>query len=349
MVHDDIFAALAAGGGGERAVRFLVQAERSKHQLLLRLVVATAARVGHPRAAELFSAYQLLADLQADQPSDVEPLLRNPPLGAWAIQAVHDLHNGENLDYGYLVALAASAAFRARADSAIDVPLDSGHLFLPGLGSAYFTAPEPPETARVYSSAEGGEIFAGRFRIPIPANPRLDGDGWRGIRQLAVDAAGVAMSFLFDDLDPYRLPCANTTGRLDAVAFGQWQRALDDAWDLLAAHHPETAEEIAAGLTVLVPLQASQEHLVSATSRHSFGAVALSRPSEGCALAAAFAHERQHAKLSALLDLVALMCGLSSPRLARNRRKVSSPSSRACSVSSRSARTLARLVAALNA
>ncbi|MGH3924771.1 MAG: HEXXH motif domain-containing protein, partial [Pseudonocardiaceae bacterium] len=113
---DDVFAALAAGGGGERAMRLLVQAQRSKRLLLLRMVVATASQTSHPRATELARAYDVLVAAQVDRPSDVEPLLRHPPVGAWAIQALRDLGSGAALDYGYLTALAAAAALLARSD-----------------------------------------------------------------------------------------------------------------------------------------------------------------------------------------------------------------------------------------
>lgn len=306
VVPDDIFAALAAGGGGERAMRFLVHAQRSKHLLLLRTVVARAARTGHLRATQLACAYELLAGAQADRPSDVEPLLRHPPVGAWAIRALRDLRSGAALDHGYLTALAAAAALLARVDCAVEVPLDGGRIFLPFLGRAHLTATNPPKTATVRSGPKDREIVGGS-RVLIPADPRLDGDGWSGIRRLTVRAAGTTTSFLLDDLDPYRFPEARTAGRLDTVAVGKWQRALGDAWALLMEHHSETAQEIAAGVSVLVPLQSLREHRMSATSRHSFGAVALSPPLQGRSLAADLAHERQHAKLCALLDLVPLV------------------------------------------
>lgn len=307
VVPDDVFTALAAGGGGERVMRFLVRTQRSKHLLLLRMVVATASWAGHPRAAELANAYEVLASAQADRPSDVEPLLRHPPVGAWAIKALRDLRSGAALDHGYLVALAAAATLLARADCKVEVPLDNGRLFLPFLGCAHVAVTEPPETVTVRSWPEGGEILAAGARISIPVNPRLDDAGWWGIRRLSVRAAGLTTSFLLDDLDPYRFPGGRTTGRLDTASLEQWERTLDDAWALLVAHHLETAEEIAAAVTVLVPLRALPGVNSSATCRHSFGAIALSPRSEARSFAADLAHERQHAKLNALLDLISLI------------------------------------------
>ncbi|MDQ3761341.1 MAG: HEXXH motif domain-containing protein [Actinomycetota bacterium] len=288
-------------------MRLLRRAQRSKHLLLLRLVVVTAARTGHAQAAELANAYDLLAGAQTDRPSEVDPLLRHPPVGAWAIQALCDVWRGATVDHGYLAALAAAAALLARADCAVEVPLHGGRVFLPFLGTAHLTVRDAPRTAIVRSGPQGGEIRAAGAQLPIPANPQHDDGSWWGIRRLTVHAAGPATSFLLDDLDPYRLPGARTAGHLDAVALGQWHRILSDAWALLVANHPETAEEIAAGVAVLVPLHAPPGCQVSATSRHSFGAVALSQPQHGRSFAAALAHERQHVKLGALLDLVSLI------------------------------------------
>lgn len=307
VVPDDVFDALAAGGGGENAMRLLVRAQRGKHLVLLRMVVATAARVGHPRATELARAYDLLARAQADRPADVEPLLRHPPVGAWAIQALRDLRAGVTLDHGYLTALAAVATLLTCLASEVELPLHDRSLFLPFLGRVHLPITDPPKTAVLRSCPDGAEILADGACVPIPLNPRLDGDGWWGIRRLTVGAEGTTTSFLLDDLDPYRFPEAGTTGRLDGVAVEQWWRALGDAWGLLVTHHSETAEEIAVGMTTLIPLHALPGHDVSATSRHSFGALALSQPADGRSFAVALAHERQHAKLSALLDLIPLI------------------------------------------
>lgn len=288
-------------------MQLLGRAQRSKHLLLVRLVVGTATRTGHAQAAELAGAYDLLACAQAERPGEVDPLLRHPPVGAWAVRALHAVRRGARVDHGYLAALAATAALLARADCTVEVPSCGGRVFLPFLGRAQLSQRKPPGTAIVRSQPHGGEIRAAGAQVPIPVDPQHDGDRWWGIRRLTVRAGEAATSFLLDDLDPYRLPGARTAGHLCSATLRQWQRTLADAWALLAADHPETAEEIATGVAVLVPLHAVPGCQASATSRHCFGAVALSRPEHGRSLAAALAHERQHVKLGALLDLLALV------------------------------------------
>ncbi|MGH3693651.1 MAG: HEXXH motif domain-containing protein [Pseudonocardiaceae bacterium] len=306
-VPEDIFAALAAGGGGERAMRLLVRTQQGKHLALLRMVLASAKQVQHPRVEDFARAYDLIARAQLEQPEDVEPLLRHPPVGAWAIRALRDLRSASTVDIGYLTALAAAAALLTRSDCEVAVPLRDRSLFLPLLGRIRLPLTDPPDTVTVRSSRDGAYIVAAGTCLPIPANPRLDSDSWEAIRKLTVRTKGATTSFLLDDLDPYRFPEQRTAARIEVSELRHWQQTLSDAWALLADHHEETALEVAAGVTVLVPLCSGPGHDVSATSRHSFGTIALSTPGDGASFAATFAHERQHAKLSALLDLIPLI------------------------------------------
>ena len=65
---------------------------------------------------------------------------------------------------------------------------------------------------------------------------------------------------------------------------------------------------------VLTPLCPPQGGQVSATSRDTFGAILLSRPVDATGLAVTMAHEIQHAKLSALLDLLPMTTGSAESR-----------------------------------
>jgi HEXXH motif-containing protein len=113
---------------------------------------------------------------------------------------------------------------------------------------------------------------------------------------------------LIEDLDAYRMPgCANVSPRLSQVEWRRWQSALNEGWQLLACHHQSVADEVAAAIRVLTPLLPPPRGQVSATCRDTFGSVALSAPPDACSLAVTLAHELQHAKLSALLDVVALL------------------------------------------
>ena len=75
-VPDEMFASLAAGGGGAGAVRKLAAIELSKHLLLLRGIVESASATGHPAAGLTAAAYDRLAALQDEAPGAVEDVLR---------------------------------------------------------------------------------------------------------------------------------------------------------------------------------------------------------------------------------------------------------------------------------
>lgn len=124
---------------------------------------------------------------------------------------------------------------------------------------------------------------------------------------MSAEVDGTPLNVVIDDIDPYRMPETTNMGeRLTHDEVGRWQSTLHRAWDLLVRHHRTTAEEVAAAITVLTPLRPPAQGQSSSTSRETFGCVALSAPPDAPILAVTLAHETQHAKLSALLDIVPL-------------------------------------------
>jgi HEXXH motif-containing protein len=196
-----------------------------------------------------------------------------------------------------MAALAAAAAVRSRLPCSIELPGRDGEILLPSLGRAVVPA------ADVRITADRAEVGG----VQLPDDPSVDTAGWQALRQLSVTTRGKRLHLLIDDLDPYRAPgAANMAGRLSAADVAHWQAVLDSAWDLLVRHHPTVAEEVAAMIRVLTPLIPPPGGHVSATSGETFGSVALSTPPDACSLAVTLAHEVQHAKMCALLDMVPL-------------------------------------------
>jgi HEXXH motif-containing protein len=112
---------------------------------------------------------------------------------------------------------------------------------------------------------------------------------------------------IVDDLDPHRMPGSGALrDPLTPQEAGLWQSILDDGWDLLVRNHLPMARQVSAAITVLTPLSPPPNGMSSATSRETFGCIAMSTPPDAHALAVTLAHETQHAKLSALLDIVPL-------------------------------------------
>lgn len=302
----EVFAELAAGGGGSPGVARLAATQRSKHVLLVRGVLDTARRSEHPETPAARRAYDLLAAIERNDRDAVAGVLYHPAVGAWARHVIKTLESrpGEARP-AQLAALAAAAAIRSGTVCDIDVPVVDGVLTLPSLGRA--TLPPTVTDATVICSTEGAEISADGVMIAVPADPHEDSPGWQGLRTLSAHADGISLHALVDDLDPYRIPREMSPhGRLSSADINRWQMILDEAWQLLVRHHRPVADEVAAAVTVLTPLSPSGTHATSATSRERFGCVALSMPPDARAFALTLAHETQHAKLSALLDVVPL-------------------------------------------
>ncbi|MQY09042.1 HEXXH motif domain-containing protein [Actinomadura macrotermitis] len=298
-------AALAAGHGGEGAVRRLVAIQYSRHVLLVRGVADAAAEAGHPGAARVRAAYDLLAGIQHRAPGAVDAVLRHPAVGAWALRAL----TGE-ADPLLLSGLAAAAAVRGGVPCAVEVPVRRGRVTLPSLGQA--AVPGGDGTAEVRVTGTGavvaGTVVVGTgARVAVPADPHTDAPGWQGLRRLSAGTGDGAIGLLIDDLDPWRFPGAGVRGRLGAAEAAAWSAALEDAWGLLRRHHWTTAAEVRTAIRVLTPLTPPARDHISATSPTAFGCTALSDPGDGLTLAGTLAHEVQHAKLAALLNAVPLI------------------------------------------
>ena len=323
QVSGETLAALATGGGGVAAVRALVAAQYSKHQLLVWAVRDAAQRTGHAQASHACRGYELLADVQRRAPEAAESVLRHPSVGAWASRALRALISGESPtrpggEPAQLAALAAAVAIRARYPCAIEVPVYRGVVTLPSVGQVTLSpglvpdgppanGPLPAVMASVRYTPEGTRVIAGRRLVRVPADTRTDAPGWRGLRSLRATARAMTLRLVIDDLDPDRMPFTRGLGgRLSPAEATRWQRILPPAWDLLADLPGTAAEEIHAVIGVLTPLRRPAHGQVSSSSREAFGGVALSPPASALALAALLAQEAQHAKLGALLDLVTL-------------------------------------------
>jgi HEXXH motif-containing protein len=318
-IGDEVFTALAAGGGGPLAARQLADVEHSRHMLLLRGVVMVARRSMHPEYATAREAYDLLGAIQRVAPSTVDKIVRYPSVGAWARRTVQALGGpsvtgswdgvravrGEYGGPAWLAGVAAAAATEARFPCEIRVPAIGGRITLPSLGQVTGLGGEAGAVI-LRSTGSGVVAVADLRRIEVPGDPHTDRPGWHGLRRLEARADGAMIRLLIDDLDPFRVPHPSVGPRLTAAEADRWQAMLGEAWELLVAHHAGTAGEIAATIRVLTPLVGTGHGQRSATSREAFGAVALSPPRDPVSLALTLAHEVQHAKLCALLDMVRL-------------------------------------------
>ncbi|MCE6994765.1 HEXXH motif-containing putative peptide modification protein [Saccharothrix sp. S26] len=92
-----------------------------------------------------------------------------------------------------------------------------------------------------------------------------------------------------------------------SVDVPRWRDALGAAWELLTRDHPDLAAECAEVVSVVTPMPSSRSGTSSATLADAFGCVFLSPMPDAETVAVTLAHEAQHSKLVALMDLFALV------------------------------------------
>lgn len=293
----DVFAALAAGGGGMDAMRELAAAEYSKHLILLRSVLAAAEGGDEYHHARL--GYDLLAAAWRKDHRAAETVIKYPAVGAWARRTIQACRTGlpqPGAEPARLRTVAAAAAIRARLPAEIEVTAIGGQVSLPSLGVVIVADPS------VVVRSDGRCATVGH--IEVPEHPYHDAPGWLGLRRVRAGSLDVVI----DDLDPLRMPGARGLLPRQAASCdaASWEDALRRTWAVLERHHPVVAAEFAAAVSVIVPLSAPMAGIASTTSPDVFGAIGMSLPADAILGAETLTHELQHVKLDALLDLVTL-------------------------------------------
>jgi HEXXH motif-containing protein len=294
LSRDDLIA-LAGEGGKISAVQNLIAVEYSKHLTFLWGVVDTA--VGGEQYALARTGYDLLAAASRKNPHAAGAVVRHPSVGVWARRTIQAHRGGPAMpgaEPAALRAVGAAAAIRAGLRAEIELAITDGRVMLPSLGAALL----PGSIAIVRSGPDHAE--AGQ--VGLPKDPHRDAPGWLGLRRIRAGSLDV----LVDDLDPFRLPdLGDLTPRTDT---DPWDAALLAAWPVLERNHPGIAAEVAALVSVIVPRfpPPSGHGQVSTTSPEAFGAVGMSIPPDPVTGALTLAHEAQHLKLGALLDVVTL-------------------------------------------
>jgi HEXXH motif-containing protein len=310
VIPGRVFDTLASGRGGRAAALYLVGAERSKHLLLLRGVVDASARYAHPRAAEVRRAYDALCRIEQCHRRAVDAVVRQPAIAAWASQTLRALAEGDPGQAApeLMAAVAAAAAIHAREPFTADLSAHAGAVLIPSLGRALFPGASRATEARIVVSKAGTAITAGGDRVRLPPDPRRDAEGWQCMRRLIVDAGDLRLDLLLDDIDPYRFAAMpDTADRLSPEELASLRATLARGWQLLARRHRQVAEEVRTMVCALTPLAPAHGGQANATSGDTFGCIALSPERSPQSLALALAHEVQHLKLAALLDLVVLV------------------------------------------
>ncbi|MFI6226294.1 aKG-HExxH-type peptide beta-hydroxylase [Micromonospora echinospora] len=311
------FLALARGGGGRSAVRVLLAAQYSRNLLTLREVVERCAELDHPHTDTVRQAWRLLGALRRTDPGAVRRVLTYPSVSAWAAETLTRLAptghgrpdaTGDAPRSGawpaMLAPVAAAAARYAGTSATVGFPTPPGSAFpLPMAGHVRL---DPDGPARVTLAVTG-------HGLTVDGVPPRPGVNWWPLPRLH---AGGRLELWLDDLWSLSRPA--TPVPADEAA--RWRAALAPGWRLLATRHRGYADELAAAISVVMPLSPGAPELtgsgvpaevgaalISGTFPAGVGCVALCGGGDAATTAATLVHELAHNKLAALENLFPLL------------------------------------------
>jgi HEXXH motif-containing protein len=302
----DLFLAIARGGGGAAAVEVLRSAQDSKTRALLAEI---AGRVDGPARPLVRGSYALLAAVDRDDPPAVRRVLRHPVVSAWAVEAARAAPSVGSPGPARMAYVAAAAAIRSGRRHEIALPAPTTPAVpIPTLGHVVLPA-APTGTLLLRTGSGTAQLISGSTVVTIA--DRAGDPRWQPTARLATEDAGLRIDLLLDRESWLLAPGLAAAGR-HALAVARsdpaaWRQHVRDAWQVLVHRHRPVAAEAAATFTMLTPLDDPARGQNSGTYRDAFGCLSMSRPPDPVTGAAAFAHEVQHAKLSALMDLFPLL------------------------------------------
>jgi HEXXH motif-containing protein len=283
----------------------LESAQHSQRRLALRALLdrlrANPAVLGKSTDPE--EAWRILAEAEHRDPAAVEDLLLYPTVGVWLTRALHHTRPSRTTTWpeiDYLHLIAAAAAVRCGYPCTIRVPVWHGVVSLPTVGHARIPGAFPVGSVTVVAGPDA-HIQVNRA-VTIP----LDGTAFTPAGQQVRTSRGCTLRTWLEDTDPYHgLSEPRPPIELTESEFAEWDKLLDEAWDILTLSHPESARELAAGLRMVGPIEPDAD-TVGASASAAFGAIRLSANGSAPDFAEALVHEMQHSKLNALLALVKL-------------------------------------------
>jgi HEXXH motif-containing protein len=302
--------ALATGGGGQHVVAPFWSTERSWRLVALRYLADKCAARSDAAGPldEVDSAWRLLTDAFEADPDVCEDVLAQPQVGIWAAYTLRRLHGWPHtdplwMDVGYLHAMAAACAVRARLKFELTVPVRHGNAGLPTVGTATF----PDDLTHVTARSDGGALALGEGALTVRAGP---GDPrWHEPVRIGATVGGSRLDLTLLDRDVYRNLLEPEPPRpLTEPEIVRWREMVTGAWRTLVDEHPERASAIAVSLRTVTPrIRRAPYRPESASSAEAFGGILVSEPDSPTEFAATLVHEVQHLKLGALLHLLTLV------------------------------------------
>lgn len=220
------------------------------------------------------AAFDLLVSLAGEAPDAVRAVLSHPTVGAWLRRTTARLLDGGADHTAELAFVAAAAATRVGVPATVDLPV-ADRIPLPSVGTGT------------------GPVAGG----PTPVI-ELE---WRPTPRIAVPGGCIELADWAPGWRPDGLALSET------VNMAEWRRSLRAGWRMLTDDHPDVAAELAGAVSMITPLRQVGGSVSSATVADAYGCVFVSLVRDPEQLALTLAHELQHLKLAALLDMYRLL------------------------------------------
>lgn len=289
--------ALFSGAPDAAALSVINASQRSKHLLLLRMVVdRLPGGLGSNGLAG--DALALLDHVRERNRPIFDQLISYPYVAAGLVWCDRRLRAGDDPGPvgGYLATVAAATAIAAREDFAFDrVPVGTA-VHLPGLGTCRLTS--TGDSARL-AGRSGDVTLAG---VSLPADLSRSSDAWNPVRPIAGAPGGFAPAF--DDLDPHRGSGMPVAPYAKPDEFADWAGVFAAATERLADSHATRAAQVSTVMRTLTPLLSERPGQGrSASAWQAYGAIAVTLPRDAVNFAATLVHETQHSIFNGLLDL----------------------------------------------
>lgn len=292
----------------------LTAGQRSKSAAMLALIPRLAGEAHHQETATAETGWRLLNRVQRASPTAADALLRYPTVAAWAADTLRVLESPgyQRARPGRLSLIAVAAALHGNVPCTIELPpATCANLtaHLPSLGSVRLPASFHGKTIVLRYDGELTRLSAGSTAVTLPSRLVGHGPNWRPLAAVTTGPGPARPRIVLDDADQYRLPgYQKWLCRLTRRQAEIWRRRTAGGWEFLSAHaHGSAASDVLAMITAIVPLSEADGSVRSVTSRRVCGAIGMSSREDDVAMALTLAHEVQHAKLSALMDLAPLV------------------------------------------
>jgi HEXXH motif-containing protein len=277
----------------------------------LKLLQKLANITANARSSTILDAVILLDAAKDRNDKACMQALLYPLVSQWMATCERTLLTGDEQSFQHHLAhfttVAGVAAWRSGvSDFSIEVPVRDAAVHLPGLGRVELVGGSAP-TALLQCTDSRLFVVGDDISVEIPVDPARQAEHWQPIRRVDVEHDGVGGTWFIDDLDPYRLagqtiPEGFSSERLDDVSFKEWQERMQDAWATLVQWHRLRALDVAACMSVIVPIRYGIAH-ATASDPDGFGAILTTVGVSPTWFAAGLVEESERSKVDALHTL----------------------------------------------